>query len=138
MRAAVVRIAPVVLGLVAAAGLIMLLRTQWMPVAVAGGSMEPALTPGDVVLVRTGAPLRTGEVVLFRDRGSLVLHRLKRTTTSGWITRGDANPVDDARPLSRSRVVGVAVARVPFGKAAAVTRSWCVRYTTGSTAYARQ
>jgi hypothetical protein len=39
---------------------------RWRRVAVRGPSMSPALHDGDVVIVRFGAPVRSGDVVLVR------------------------------------------------------------------------
>ena len=58
--------------------------------------MYPSLRAGDVVIVAPldGAPIRLGEIVLFRDvAGSPVLHRVLRRTRCNretYQTRGDA------------------------------------------------
>ncbi len=81
---------------------------------VSGGSMAPSLRHGDVVLVRYGARVRPGDVVLARrpDRPSLVLlKRAVRRAGHGWWLEGDApaastdsrhfGPVPDAAVLGR-------------------------------------
>ncbi|MDQ1673519.1 MAG: Peptidase S24-like, partial [Frankiaceae bacterium] len=50
----------------ALAALAALLTRRWGVVAVAGNSMRPTLRPGDACLVRYGAPIRSGDVVVAR------------------------------------------------------------------------
>jgi signal peptidase I len=64
-------------------------------------SMEPRLSRGDLVLVRSGHAPAVGDVVLYRDPalGVGVLHRVVRIEDGRLVLQGDANDfVDDARP----------------------------------------
>lgn len=103
---------------------------------VGGGSMAPALEAGDLAIVRRGAQVRTGDVVLFSRGGyGRVLHRVIALHVDGTVaTRGDANPTADREPVPRSdvegRVVGVvSVARAGRSVSSAVGwgRSACAR-----------
>lgn len=87
-------------------------------VRVDGGSMEPTLQGGDLVLVRRGAVPRVGDVALFRLPGDSkpTLHRIVSRSTSGMLTRGDANRVDDLRPVADDDVMGAAMCVIPAGK----------------------
>lgn len=81
-------------------------------VLVRGGSMMPALLPGDVCVVRRGSWPRGGDVVFFEHRCGAVLHRVVRQRPDGTLlTRGDANEIADRDPVRpsavRGRVVGV-------------------------------
>jgi phage repressor protein C with HTH and peptisase S24 domain len=61
-------------------------------VAVRGPSMVPVLRDGDTVLVRHGAPIRPGDVVLARFRAMpdrLVLKRTVRPVDGGWWLASD-------------------------------------------------
>jgi len=67
---------------------------------VMSGSMEPAISTGDMVVEETIAPrdARVSDVVTFKDpehEGRLVTHRLKRVRFEGgvarMVTKGDAN-----------------------------------------------
>jgi hypothetical protein len=63
-------------------------------VLVVGPSMVPTLRSGDAVLVRRGAPIRPGDVVLatFRSRPDLmVIKRAVRPAGGGWQVASD-NP----------------------------------------------
>ena len=87
---------------------------------VRGGSMEPTLKPGDVVVYRRGdAGLKRGDVVLFEHEGWTggVLHRVVQIGGDGTLrTSGDANAVDDREPLRYEQVRGVAIAVIPTGR----------------------
>ncbi len=86
---------------------------------VVSGSMEPRLSPGDVVLTRPVLPqdLEPGQVLLFPDpegADRLVLHRLVSFDERGdLVTRGDANQSDDSTHVPASSVIGEAQLRVP-------------------------
>lgn len=91
--------------------------------------MSPTLSDGDVLLVRFGAVVRAGAVVLVRwaDRpDQLSLKRAVRQDGGGWWVRGD-NPFGstDSRTLGPAEVLGVARFRLhprPFRlRPAAVT-----------------
>ncbi len=86
---------------------------------VVSGSMEPRISPGDVVLTRPVLPqdLQPGQVLLFPDpEGSdrLLLHRLVSFDERGdLVTRGDANQSNDTTPVPAASVIGEAQLRVP-------------------------
>jgi len=93
---------------------------------VRSGSMTPAFSTGDAVLVRhvSGgelARLGVGDVVTYRASTTsrlLVTHRITRTVVDAggnrtFITKGDANPQPDADPVAESAVVGTVTRVVP-------------------------
>lgn len=92
----------------------------WQPTTVMTGSMEPRLTPGDVVVSRpvTADEVRMGKILLADDPdqpGHLRMHRYVEDGPRGTlVTKGDANPQQDSTPLEPSAVHGVAFLRVPF------------------------
>jgi phage repressor protein C with HTH and peptisase S24 domain len=64
----------------------------WQVVRVSGPSMVPTLRSGDTVLVRHGAPIRPGDVVLATFRtlpDRLVLKRAVRAQDGGWWLASD-------------------------------------------------
>ena len=88
------------------------------------GSMEPTLSPGDVVVVRgvgdAARDVQVGDVVAFQpvsDDPTLITHRIveKRFSSSGtqFVTRGDANNANDD-PIEPGQIKGVAVYHVPW------------------------
>jgi phage repressor protein C with HTH and peptisase S24 domain len=66
----------------------------WQRVDVSGPSMSPTLRHGDVLIVRHGAGIRAGDVVLARFRSlpdRLVVKRAVRREGDGWWLASD-NP----------------------------------------------
>jgi phage repressor protein C with HTH and peptisase S24 domain len=67
-------------------------------VLVSGPSMIPALRHGDCLLVRRGAPVRSGQVVVARYRSRpelLVVKRAVAPQDGGWLLTSD-NPFVEA------------------------------------------
>lgn len=110
--------------LVAVAGLVLLALAPrlvgFQGHVVVSGSMEPRLSPGDVVLTRPVLPqdLQPGQVLLFPDpegADRLVLHRLVSFDERGdLVTRGDANQSNDSTHVPASTVIGEARLGVPY------------------------
>ena len=84
------------------------------------GSMAPTMEPGDgfvAVPMAIAGPVETGDVVTFRaetlNGGGLTTHRVVGETSSGYVTKGDANPVTDQDgdepPVGRERIVAKAL-----------------------------
>ncbi|SDJ29599.1 signal peptidase, endoplasmic reticulum-type [Halovenus aranensis] len=85
------------------------------------GSMEPTLSTGDgyvpIPAVLAG-DVETGDVVTFEssgiEGGQPTTHRVVEVTESGYITKGDANPVTDqdtgAPPVAAEEITAVALA----------------------------
>jgi signal peptidase len=92
----------------------------WTPTTVMTGSMEPRLSPGDVVVSRPvpAEQVRAGRVLLADDpdqAGHLRMHRYVQNGPDGTIiTKGDANPRMDSTPIDRSAVHGVGYLRIPY------------------------
>ena len=79
-------------------------------VLVRGPSMTPVLRSGDALLVRRGARVRAGDVVVarFRTRPDLlVVKRAVRPQDGGWWIQGDNALVqDDSRAYGVADVMG--------------------------------
>lgn len=88
-------------------------------VRIVGPSMEPTLRNGEVHVVRRGARVRVGDVVVVRHPRRpelLTVKRIVRGETQGWWVEGD-NPEhsSDSRefgPVSVDSIVGVLMFRV--------------------------
>jgi phage repressor protein C with HTH and peptisase S24 domain len=85
-------------------------------VVVRGPSMAPALSAGDVLLVRFGVSARPGDVVLVRwpsRPAQLSVKRAAGRAGGGWLVTGD-NPLGstDSGTLGPAEVVGVVLARL--------------------------
>ncbi|WP_229071364.1 S26 family signal peptidase [Actinoplanes sp. DH11] len=79
-------------------------------VLVHGPSMVPVLRSGDALLVRRGARIRAGDIVVARFRSRpdlLVVKRAIREQDGGWWLQGDNELViDDSRKYGVADVVG--------------------------------
>lgn len=88
---------------------------------VMSGSMSPALNVGDLVIVKEVSEeggtlhedLSVGDVVIFEDGDSFVIHRVieKNESQETFTTKGDYNNAADA-PVSFSQVKGVLVKKI--------------------------
>jgi len=100
----------------------------WSPVMIASGSMSPAIRAGDIVLINeqvAAEPFGAGTIITYtdprQDRDRLVTHRIAETeltpeaaAVAEYITRGDANTVNDAHPVIHDQVVGSARLLIPL------------------------
>lgn len=86
------------------------MRRPLTTVQAVGGSMLPALRPGDCLVVRVGGRVRPGDVVVARFRtrpGLLVVKRAVRPVEDLWWVEGDRPEAsDDSRVHGPADVVG--------------------------------
>ena len=90
---------------------------------VTSGSMTPGIDPGDVVMVDTTdhQPV-VGDVITFRpsdDPALFITHRVVEVNhtpmrSTEYVTKGDANPSIDLRPVMAIQVVGAVDAVLPM------------------------
>lgn len=73
-----------------------------------GSSMLPAIAAGDILTFRAATPdeLVSGQVVLVKDNGRLVAHRLLSHAQGLMTTMGDSLRIPDA-PFHPSQLLGV-------------------------------
>lgn len=90
-------------------------------VVVAGTSMKPGLSPGDLVLVHRADRYRVGDVVAYeipageRGAGHRVIHRIVGgSATRGWLTQGDNRRQRDPWRVPNENVIGTQRLRVPL------------------------
>ncbi|MBR3318503.1 MAG: signal peptidase I [Atopobiaceae bacterium] len=95
---------------------------------VVSGSMEPEIPVGSVLYVKA-CDLQTvneGDVIAYSDVDGVVAHRVvkNRTGLGEFVTKGDANNVEDRKPVSYERVVGRVELHLPlFGMGIALYAS---------------
>ena len=80
---------------------------------VLSGSMEPALSVGDMIVVVPQESYAEKDVVVFQTGRSAVVHRIISIEGEEIITRGDANNSED-EPISLSHIKGKVIIVVPF------------------------
>ena len=86
---------------------------------VLSGSMEPALSVNDLVIVHAQEAYESGDIVVYQSGHMLVLHRLVELADGVAVTQGDANNAADP-PIAVSAIKGKAIAQVPALGAAAL------------------
>lgn len=80
---------------------------------VLSGSMEPALSAGDLLIVAESSSYGVGDMVVYQDGRMAVTHRIVSITDSEVITRGDANNTEDS-PITPQQLKGKVVLAIPF------------------------
>lgn len=80
---------------------------------VLSGSMEPTFSAGDLILVREADEYEVGDIVVYQDGNSLVVHRIVETDGDTVITRGDANNTADD-PIARADIRGAVLCWIPY------------------------
>lgn len=91
----------------------------YKPFIVLSGSMSPAINVGDLVLTKETATssLAVGDIIAFREGDSVITHRIVGITEvdgeQQYTTRGDANNVDDAKPVTAAMIEGAYSLGIP-------------------------
>lgn len=77
---------------------------------VVSGSMEPEIPVGSVLYVKACdlQDVTEGDVIAYEDADGVVAHRVvtNRPSLGEFVTKGDANDVEDREPVPYDRVVG--------------------------------
>jgi signal peptidase I len=97
-------------------------QTGLKALTVATGSMQPALPPGSLAIIRRVpyGQINAGDIITFTspvNPRQTITHRVVKTATvaglPGFVTKGDANQTAD-RPILGGNVVGKVVYSLPF------------------------
>lgn len=76
--------------------------------SVATGSMKPVISPNDLIFVKITKNVSKGDIITFKDSGSIVTHRLIDINNNKYITKGDANNTSDTG-INKSDIIGKVV-----------------------------
>lgn len=91
----------------------------YKPFIVLSGSMSPAINVGDLVVTKETdtSSLAVGDIIAFREGESVITHRIVGITeTDGelqYTMKGDANNVDDAKPVTEKMIEGAYTLGIP-------------------------
>ena len=80
----------------------------YRPVVILSGSMEEELKTGDIVIVKQTKAVKENDILFFLTEDQTpVIHRYIATDENGnFITKGDANPLEDQEPVTIEQVYG--------------------------------
>lgn len=79
------------------------------------GSMEPTVSPGDVVIVDASAAIAVGDVITFDDGNSVpTTHRVVGIEDGQYVTQGDANQNPDTQRVAPGDVLGRVTLAIPY------------------------
>lgn len=81
---------------------------------VRSGSMEPAISTGDIVVVKPQDSYGEGDVITFRSGSDSVTHRIIAVENGRYVTKGDANDSADIRPVPFRQVQGQVLFNLPW------------------------
>ena len=85
---------------------------------VLSGSMEPAIPVGSVIYVEKVEPsqVEVDDVIAFHDGESVIAHRVvtNRTSLGEFVTKGDANDVEDFDPIPYDALIGRVALHLPL------------------------
>ena len=108
----------IVEGGIVCAVLLLSLPVLWgvKPYMVMSGSMEPTLPIGALVYVEKTEVIEEGEIIAFDvGNGQICVHRCVEIKEDGtFVTKGDANTVEDVTSITRSQIIGKSVYVLPF------------------------
>ena len=79
---------------------------------VLSGSMEPALSVGDLLILKAEESYTEGDMVVYQSGNMAVVHRIVAMDAETATTRGDANNADDA-PIPHSAIKGRVISVLP-------------------------
>ena len=86
--------------------------------SIVSGSMRPEYPVGTVVYVKAAEPAQVeeGQVIAFVRDNSIVVHRVvqNRTVEGRFITKGDANEINDIDPVPYDNLVGRVEKKFPL------------------------
>ena len=91
------------------------------PVVVLSGSMKPTFDVGTIIYYKAVPQdeLQKDDIITFRLGDELVTHRVKRIENGNYITQGDANNIEDSKPIPyadvQGRVSGLAIPILGYG-----------------------
>lgn len=86
-------------------------------------SMMPSVQVGDFIIVKKvpAESLKTGDIISFYSEdkdiyGKINTHRIVQIKSDSFITRGDANPVDDSVAVRKEKIIGKYIGKIKFLK----------------------
>ena len=80
---------------------------------VLSGSMEPAFSAGDLLVIHKESEYAEEDIVAYRDDEGLTTHRIIEKGPRGFTTKGDYNNAPDLGPVLPEQIAGRVVLVIP-------------------------
>ena len=80
---------------------------------VISGSMEPAFSAGDMLVFRQYDSYGVNDIVIFSNASAYVTHRITGQSNGSFITKGDANNIEDEELLMPEEIEGKMILVIP-------------------------
>lgn len=81
---------------------------------VQSGSMEPSIMVGDLILVKKQADYFQNEAITFQSENQrITTHRVSEIKNGVFVTKGDANRVEDNDTINKEQILGKVVLVIP-------------------------
>ncbi len=101
---------------------LLIVKTDLLPniksFIISTGSMDPSIPRGSIIYTLTQKNYKVGDVIAYRDSIGRVTHRIKDTVFIGdtkyFITKGDANKINDDQLIPEENIYGKTVAAIPY------------------------
>lgn len=107
------------------------LNTPYPIASITSSSMWPVLKSGDLIFIKGASgrgDINLGDIVIYRNEEGFTIHRVVKLDDETFVTRGDANNVDD-QPVKYQELIGKTVnlkgqpLRIPYlGKLSQIFR----------------
>ena len=98
--------------------------------SIISGSMEPAISINDIVVVREVNPndININDIITFKVENEIITHRVinieKKDERIVYTTKGDKNDVTDIEKISDTQIEGKCVAKIPkIGKLLTIVKN---------------
>ena len=82
--------------------------------SVATGSMEPAISQNDIIIIKNKEDYFMDEIVTFKSDRAYITHRIVAKRGDVFVTKGDANNTKDVE-IDKSAIIGKVVKIIPNG-----------------------
>lgn len=83
---------------------------------VVSGSMEPAIHPGDLIVIIKSNNFKEDDIITFKNSNQVITHRIEEVIDDGFITKGDNNNFIDSDIVREIDIIGKVILTIPkFG-----------------------
>lgn len=78
------------------------------------GSMSPTIPAGSLIVTKRDTAYNTGDVIAFTQGNVTITHRIVKITNGNFVTKGDANNVEDSKAIAPSSILGITLFHLPY------------------------